>query len=122
MPPHPAAVCPAAEFKAEVKQPRPLQLARKCLWLDDPFGNAGKNWFFVGGQSAGAIAALTAAYLQNNDSSAFFRGFSSKLGPLDKAANDPAANNIKKSKVKKFIMLSHSTILTVFDKVFSIIP
>jgi acetyl esterase/lipase len=54
--------------------------------------NIDTNWIFIGGQSAGAITALTAAYLKNKDVSAFFPDdLVQKLGPLDKGENDPDA-------------------------------
>jgi len=53
--------------------------------------NIDKDWFFVGGRSAGAITALITAYLQPNDADAFFPGLSTAFGPLDKAAHAPNA-------------------------------
>jgi len=54
--------------------------------------NIDKNWIFIGGQSAGAITALTTAYLKNKDINAFFPDdYMNKFGPLDKDENDPDA-------------------------------
>ncbi|MEP6684940.1 MAG: alpha/beta hydrolase [Parafilimonas sp.] len=54
--------------------------------------NIDTNWIFVGGQSAGAITALTTAYLKDKDVNAFFpEDLVQKLGPLDKGENDADA-------------------------------
>ncbi|MBV9961360.1 MAG: alpha/beta hydrolase [Parafilimonas sp.] len=54
--------------------------------------NINKNWIFLGGQSAGAITALAAAYLKDKDINAFFSDdYAQKLGPIDKDENDTAA-------------------------------
>lgn len=54
--------------------------------------NIDKDWIFIGGQSAGAITALTTAYLQQKDADLFFKGITEKLGLLDKDADNPQAN------------------------------
>ena len=54
--------------------------------------NIDKNWIFVGGQSAGAVTALTTAHLKDKNINAFFSDdYVQKLGPLDKAENDTDA-------------------------------
>lgn len=54
--------------------------------------NIDANSVFIGGQSAGAITALTTAYLKDKDVSAFFAAdLVQKLGPLDKDQNDQGA-------------------------------
>jgi dienelactone hydrolase len=50
--------------------------------------NIDKNWVFVGGQSAGAVTALFAAYLQQETANNFFSKFSDKLGALDEGAKE----------------------------------
>ncbi len=54
--------------------------------------NIDKDWIFIGGQSAGAIIALTAAYLREEDADGFFSQFSKVLGNLDKPAGDARSN------------------------------
>lgn len=49
--------------------------------------NIDKDWVFIGGQSAGAITALMAAYLQNN-TEVLFPNFNASLGPLSQSGND----------------------------------
>lgn len=46
-----------------------------------------KDWVFIGGQSAGAITALMAAYIQNN-TEVLFPNFNTSLGPLSQPGND----------------------------------
>ncbi|MEP6467943.1 MAG: alpha/beta hydrolase [Parafilimonas sp.] len=59
--------------------------------------NIDKDFIFIGGQSAGAITALTTAYLKDKDVTAFFSDDDAKkLGPLDKdSADDTAAFTLK---------------------------
>lgn len=45
-----------------------------------------KDWVFIGGQSAGAITALFAAYLSQNDADNFFKNASADLGNFDAPA------------------------------------
>jgi poly(3-hydroxybutyrate) depolymerase len=45
-----------------------------------------KNWVFVGGQSAGAIAALCTAYLSQKNANDYFSNVSSDLGDIDAGA------------------------------------
>jgi poly(3-hydroxybutyrate) depolymerase len=54
--------------------------------------NIDKNWFFLGGRSAGAITALITAYLEQKDADAFFPGLITAFGPMDKAAHTPGAD------------------------------
>lgn len=54
--------------------------------------NVDKDWFFIGGRSAGAITALITAYLQQKDADAFFPGLITAFGPMDKAAHAAGAN------------------------------
>lgn len=51
--------------------------------------NIDKNQLYIGGQSAGAITALTTAYLKDADISAFFPSdYTKKYGPLEKEGNN----------------------------------
>jgi dienelactone hydrolase len=58
--------------------------------------NIDKNWMFIGGQSAGAITALTTAYLKQDNLHAFFTNDdSAKLGPLYKADDSDEVFTLK---------------------------
>jgi acetyl esterase/lipase len=50
-----------------------------------------KDWVFIGGQSAGAIAALCTAYLSQSDANNYFKNVPADLGTLD----DDAGSNYK---------------------------
>ena len=54
--------------------------------------NIDKNWIFLGGQSAGAIAALMTAYLLEKNADILFSGFAKKLGLLDKDKDNSGAD------------------------------
>jgi acetyl esterase/lipase len=52
-----------------------------------------KEWVFIGGQSAGAIAALCTAYLSQKNANEYFKNVSAGLGNLDDVSN--VASNYK---------------------------
>lgn len=74
--------------------------------------NVDKNWFFVGGRSAGAITALFAAYLQQRDADAFFPGLLTAFGPMDKAAHAPGADYKLKGVISMWGAFANPALIT----------